>query len=757
VVVHDCPSQGILGADWGSGSLTIEHSEVYRCGGGTYDHQVYIGMDEDNHPDGVFRLQYSWIHDGNGGNNVKSRAARNEIYYNRIEGAYYHEIELIGAECCGESVVREDSDVVGNLFVKKGSNANFYVTRFGGDGTAQTWGRYRFVNNTVVVTGSTAVFRLFDGLESVEMHDNVFYRSGGGVTILRTAEAVWKSGPQIAGSNNWVTTGSSSPAQWTGTLTGSSPGFTNAAGGDYSPAAGSPLLDAGNDVLSGPSGYPFPDPLFPPAFQPPGTPGVFGSPNPRPVDQRIDIGAYERGSGASPQLSVADVRVTEGHSGTTNAVLTVTLSPAATGTVTVGYATANGTATAGSDYTATSGSLTFAAGETSKTVTVPVLGDAVAESDETFYLALSGASGATISDAQATATIANDDVAALTLSINDVSLAEGNAGTTSAVFTVTLSGTSAQAVTVSFATANGTATAGSDYVALSGNLSIAAGQTRQTITVVVNGDTAVEPNETFFVNLSGPVGATLADAQGQATVTNDDTAALPTLSIGDATVAEGNSGSTTASFVVTLSAASASAVTVGYATANGTATAGTDYVAKSGTLTFAAGATQQAITVVVNGDTTVEPNETFLVNLSGPVGATLADAQGQGTVRNDDTAALPTLRISDVSLNEGNRGTKTARFFVTLSTTSASTVTVAFATADGTATAGSDYAARAGTLTFVPGARYKIVDVTVYGDRTAEPNETLFVNLQSPVNATLADGQGRGTIRTDDPGPRLYR
>jgi hypothetical protein len=116
-------------------------------------------------------------------------------------------------------VVREDSDVVGNLFVKKGSNASFYVTRFGGDGTAQSWGRYRFVNNTVVVSGTSAVFRLFDGLESLEVHNNVFYRSGGAVTILRTAEAVWASGERIAGSNNWVTTGSSVPSQWAGTLT----------------------------------------------------------------------------------------------------------------------------------------------------------------------------------------------------------------------------------------------------------------------------------------------------------------------------------------------------------------------------------------------------------------------------------------------------------------------------------------------------------------------------------------------------------
>jgi hypothetical protein len=296
VAVHDCPAQGILGADWGSGSITIEHSEVYRCGGGTQDHQIYIGIDEDNHPEGIFRLQFSWIHDGNGGNNVKSRAARNEIYYNRIEGAYYHEVELIGAECCAEGLVREDSDVVGNLLVKKGPNANFAVTRVGGDGTAQTWGRYRFVNNTIVVAGDREVFRIFEGIESIEMHDNVLYRAGGGVNVMRTVEAVWKSGQQIAGSSNWITSGSTKvPSTWTGTLTGASPGFANAAGGDYSLAAGSPLIDAGNGSPSGPPGYAFPNPLFPPAFHPPGPPAVFGSPNPRPFDGQIDVGAYEAG------------------------------------------------------------------------------------------------------------------------------------------------------------------------------------------------------------------------------------------------------------------------------------------------------------------------------------------------------------------------------------------------------------------------------------------------------------------------------
>ena len=126
------------------------------------------------------------------------------------------------------------------------------------------------------------------------------------------------------------------------------------------------------------------------------------------------------------------------------------------------------------------------------------------------------------------------------------------------------------------------------------------------------------------------------------------------------TVTEGNSGTTTAAFTVTLSAASPQTVTVNYATANGTATAGSDYVAQTGTLSFTAGQTSKTISVTVNGDTTVEPNETFFVNLSSPSGATIADAQGQGTITNDDSAALPTLSINDVTVTEGNSGTTIA-------------------------------------------------------------------------------------------------
>ncbi|MFS8422651.1 autotransporter domain-containing protein [Xanthomonas campestris pv. incanae] len=223
-----------------------------------------------------------------------------------------------------------------------------------------------------------------------------------------------------------------------------------------------------------------------------------------------------------------------------------------------------------------------------------------------------------------------------TLSINDVSVNEGNAGTSNATFIVSLSQPAgAGGVSFDIATADGSATAGVDYVAssLTGQ-TIPAGSSSATFTVLVNGDTLSEPNETFFVNVSNVSGAGVSDAQGQGTIVNDD--ALPSLSINDVSINEGNSGTTMATFTVSLSAASGQTVSVNYASADGTATAGSDYVARSGTLTFAPGTTAQGVAITVNGDTAVEPNETFSVGLSGASNASIARATGAGTILNDD-------------------------------------------------------------------------------------------------------------------------
>ena len=268
--------------------------------------------------------------------------------------------------------------------------------------------------------------------------------------------------------------------------------------------------------------------------------------------------------------------MTEGDSGTTSATFTVTLAPASGQNVSVDYSTADGTATAPADYAATSGTLTFAPGQTTRTVTVQVAGDTLDELDETFTVNLSNAVNAAIADGTGLGTILDDDPLPA-LSINDVTVTEPDAGTTSATFTVSLNAPSAHVVSVDYGTADGTATAPADYAAGSGSLTFAAGETTKQVTVLVNGDLLDEADETYFVNLTNPTNATIGDGQGLGTITDNDP--LPSLSINDVTVVEGNTGTVSATYTVTLSTVSGRSVTVDYATANGTAVAPADYQA----------------------------------------------------------------------------------------------------------------------------------------------------------------------------------
>ncbi|WP_369944859.1 putative Ig domain-containing protein [Xanthomonas medicagonis] len=351
----------------------------------------------------------------------------------------------------------------------------------------------------------------------------------------------------------------------------------------------------------------------------------------------------------SASITVSPASVSE--DGSANLVYTVTLDQPSPSALSIGFSV-GGTATSGTDYAAVNSPLVIAANQTTGTITVDPTPDTTVEPDETVVISLNAGSGYTVgSPNSATGTILNDDQP--TLSINDVSVNEGNAGTTNATFTVSLSQPAgAGGVSFDIATADGTATAGVDYVAssLTGQ-TIPAGSSSATFTVLVHGDTLNEPNETFFVNVSNVVGATVSDGQGQGTIVNDD--AQPALSIDDVSVNEGNSGTTTATFTVSLSAASGQTVTVNYATADGTATAGSDYVARSGTLTFAPGVTAQSVAVTVNGDTAVEPNETFNVGLSGASNASIARATGTGTILNDDAV----VTISPASLPTATAGT----------------------------------------------------------------------------------------------------
>lgn len=237
------------------------------------------------------------------------------------------------------------------------------------------------------------------------------------------------------------------------------------------------------------------------------------------------------------------------------------------------------------------------------------------------------------------------------LSINDVGKAEGNSGTSTMSFTITLSPASSQSVAVKCITANISATtADNDYVAVPlTTVTFAPGQTTKIVNVTLNGDTTIEPNETFYMNLSSPSNANIVDNQGVGSILNDDGSKL---TINDRSVIEGNSGTKTVSFTVTLSPANnTQTVTVKYGTANGTAVANGDYLAvPSTTLSFAPNETTKVVNITINGDTAVEPDETFFVNLSSATNATIFDNQGIGTITNDDTATAPSaLRASTPS------------------------------------------------------------------------------------------------------------
>ena len=672
-----------------------------------------------------------------------------------------------------------------------------------------------------------------------------------------------------------------------------------------------------------------------------------------------------------PVLSIADASVDEGDTGSKTLDFTVTLDRAATETVTVEWATSDGTATAGTDYTAGNGTLTFSSGDSSKTVSVTVAGDNVDEPNETFTVTLSNPSGATLGDDTATGTITDDDDApTVTLVLTPDTITESG-GVSMSTVTATLNHPSSEATTVTVTAAPESPAVAGDYTLSGSQLTIPAGATASTGTVtitavdnavhapdktvtvsatatnaqgittpqdvtltildddnaaptgeptiddttpvvgetltadasgiddpdgltdeidlqwlrVASGGTATEitgaTSETYTV-VAADVGATLKveasftdDGGTEETVGSKETATveaaptLPALSIADARVNEGDTGSKTLGFTVTLDRAATETVTVEWATSDGTATAGTDYTAGNGTLTFSSGDSSKTVSVTVAGDNVDEPNETFTVTLTNPSGATLGDDTATGTITDDDatptvtlvltpdtitesggvsmstvTATLnhpssesttvtvtaapespavasdytlsgsqltipagatastgtvtitavdnavdaphktvtvsatatnaqgitapqdvtltilddeapPGLSVADASVDEGDSGSTTMTFTVTLNPVASGQVTVDWATADGTARAGTDYTAGSGSLTFSAGDSSKTVSVTVAGDDVDEPNETFTVTLSSASGADISDGTATGTITDDDDEPTV--
>ena len=340
--------------------------------------------------------------------------------------------------------------------------------------------------------------------------------------------------------------------------------------------------------------------------------------------------------------------------------------------------------------------------------------------------------------------------AATSMRVLDKSVTETDANRTVCV-KVQLSRRPQQRTTVLYTTANGTATAPSDYAAKQGTLVFPKGGPRsKNICITLKGDLLNEATERFKVKLSHARGASLADRTANVTVTDDDSA--PSLTAGNGgLVNEGNAGASPMTFPVSLSSPSAQPVSVGYAFGPGSpaTTSGLDFTVtpQSGTLTFAPGEQHKQLTVQVLGDGADEVDEQVALTLSNPVNAAIADASGSGTIRDDDG---PGIAIGNAAKNEGWLGGNLYAFNVTLSAPSPQPVVVSYSTAGGSATQGNDFAGQSGTLVFTPGQTVKTISVPVNGDLAVEGHETFFVNLFSPSNATISDSQGVGTIFNDD-------
>ena len=267
-----------------------------------------------------------------------------------------------------------------------------------------------------------------------------------------------------------------------------------------------------------------------------------------------------------------------------------------------------------------------------------------------------------------------------------------------------------------------------DYTASFGLLTFVPGDTSETFGVTVKGDLIAELDETFRVVLTSPSNAVLADPQGLGTITDDEL--LPVIDIDEPSIVEGQSGTSSINFSVILSHPSATAVSVDWTTTPGTAAAGSDYVAASGTVMFAPMDVSETVSIIVKGDGTFEGDETFALDLSNASGVPIGDLKGSR--RSSTTTRAPVASIANVSKTEGNTGTSLLTFAISLVGDSDVDATFDWATASGTATAGTDYVAGSGTLTIPAGSTTGTVNVVVNGDVAYEPNETLSLTLTQP-------------------------
>jgi hypothetical protein len=428
-------------------------------------------------------------------------------------------------------------------------------------------------------------------------------------------------------------------------------------------------------------------------------------------------------------------------------------------TVTLNYL--GSTATVNTDYQTLPTFVTFAVGQTQAVISVTPIDDDLYEGSESVKANLVNNSSYSVG-ATRSAEIAiedNETLPTLTITSASPSIIEKNSGepANNASFQIQLSGKSATAVTVNYTTVNGTAIAGSDFTATSGQLTFATGSTTpQTILVPITPDNIFEPDETFSLQLSNPIGASIS-SPFTATILNDDV--LPTITI--AARVNAQEPSTTGTFILNRTGDLSSTLTVNLAATPGTAISGIDFQTIATTAIFAAGSSSTIINVNAIDDDFYEGSETVRLAIQTGSAYTLG-ASTSAEIAIIDNETIPTLIITPTtqSIVEKNSGdpVNSASFQVQLSGKSATAITVDYSTINGTAISGSDFTATTGKLTFAPGSLSQTILVPITPDNTVETNETFSIQITNPITVGASEAIGAiisttsatATIQNDD-------
>ena len=420
-----------------------------------------------------------------------------------------------------------------------------------------------------------------------------------------------------------------------------------------------------------------------------------------------------------PTIVIDNVTINEGNSGVS--YLEITVSDSSSAEISFSYETESGTATSGEDFVAKTGTAIIATGDTGTTIRIEIIGDTKVERDETFDIILTF-QDATFSKTRATGTILNDDNAELT--IGDKSTKEGIAGGKYLTFIVESSAISDFEISFDYETFGRIAIAGEDFIQKEGIATISPGSRSASIDIIIEGDNKEENDEVFDIIFSNPKNATFSKTRATGTILNDDNAELV---IFDATTNEGYSNTTDLEFILRSTTKPPFPILVDYSTTNGTAIAGLDYVAQSGTAIIPAGNEATSIVVTIKNDKVIEKLEQFFVDFTNLRGATTDKTRAVGAIINNN---LIELSVMDTSIDEGNSGRKNLIFNLTTDATVNRGEEIEFYTVNGTATAGEDYIAKSGIVTIPQGRDSTTIAIEIIGDIKIEADATFSLELK---------------------------